>query len=124
MLKNLARAYGAHGKKVPHFLSPVQISPSHASQHYCTEAIDYVHGIQGGKIQGVPSSLVDECPVCTKILRELYGDDMESMHVDVSVAAATAASVASADAATKLWVGMWLLHRDERTEDHKNEAKM
>jgi hypothetical protein len=124
MLKNLARAYGAHGKKVPHFLSPVQRSPSHASQHYSTEAIEYVHGIRGGKIQGVPSSVVDECPVCTKILRELYGDEMDTMHVDVSVAAATATSVASADMATKLWVGMWLLHHDGGGEEHGYEAKM
>jgi hypothetical protein len=72
MWKGLVKA-SSHVKMTPEAPTVPVTSPSH---HYSTEAIDYVHGILGGKISGVASALVNECPVCTKILKEYL--EMES----------------------------------------------
>jgi len=69
MIKCLTKAYAAHGKKIPKVLAPH--SPRHG---YHTEAVDYVHGIRRGRICGVAATVVNECPICTKILRENNGE--------------------------------------------------
>lgn len=41
---------------------------------YSTETNEYVYNISVGNIAGVDPSVVDECPVCSSILREMQGD--------------------------------------------------
>lgn len=117
MIKCLTKAYAAHGKKIPKVLAPH--SPRHG---YHTEAVDYVHGICRGRICGVAATVVNECPICTKILREIYGDHAESVEVDV--VSGTASEVEHSDAGTKLWVGMWILHHESAPlEDYGFEVE-
>jgi hypothetical protein len=58
----------------------------------------------------VASALVNECPVCTKILKELFGDGVEGIEVEVS---ATAGELPEA----QLPVGVWVLHHEHVTEE-------
>lgn len=55
-------------------LSPRAGKAALTPRNYYTEANDYVYNISVGNIAGVDPSVVDECPVCSKILREMHGD--------------------------------------------------
>ena len=52
---------------------------------------------------GVDPSVVDDCAVCSKILKEMLGEDVD---IDLSAGPAPIAPQA------KLWVALWVLHHD------------
>ena len=68
MIKNLLKVCASNAPLSPR--AGKALSP----RNYYTEANDYVYNISVGNIAGVDPSVVDECPVCSKILREMHGD--------------------------------------------------
>ncbi len=68
MIKNLLKVCASNAPLSPR--AGKALSP----RSYYTEANDYVYNISVGNIAGVDPSVVDECPVCSKILREMHGD--------------------------------------------------
>lgn len=69
MIKNLLKVCASNAP-----LSPRAGCKAMSPRSYYTEANDYVYNISVGNIAGVDPSVVDECPVCSKILREMHGD--------------------------------------------------
>lgn len=111
MLRTILNAYKSKG----HLISKAT-SPRHeikSPRHYSSEATEYVVGIRNGLIAGVDPCVVEECPVCSKILRELNIDKAEAcVHADADHLKA------DVDLATKIWVGLWLLHHDGSSHIH------
>jgi len=69
MIKNLVKVCASNTP-----LSPKVTRAVTTPRNYCSEANEYVHNISAGNIAGVDPSVIDECPVCSTILRELHGD--------------------------------------------------
>lgn len=115
MLRTILNAYKSKGMVLPKIVPPKPDVTS--SRNYSSEATEYVLNIHNGKIAGVDPCVVEECPVCSKILQELYIDQEE-------VSANLPQLQSDTDLATKIWVGLWLLHHDgsSRIHDYAFEA--
>lgn len=106
MLRTILKAYKSKVGALPNY-----VTPKPDVRNYTSEATDYVLGVHFGKIDGVDPGIVDQCPVCSKILRELNVDPAEANHDQDHVSA-------EVDLATKIWVGLWLLHHDAASHIH------
>eukprot|EP01032_Pedospumella_encystans_P016638 gene16638-18974_t len=69
MIKNLLKVCTSNAP-----MSPRGIGRAVTPRSYSTETNEYVYNISVGNIAGVDPSVVDECPVCSSILREMHGD--------------------------------------------------
>lgn len=110
MLRTILNAYKSKGHLISKAASPRHDAKS--PRHYTSEATEYVVGIHNGMIAGVDPCVVEECPVCSKILRELYVDKAEAHALDSDHLKS------DVDLATKIWVGLWLLHHDGSSHIH------
>lgn len=68
MIKNLLKVCASNAPKSPR--AGRAVTP----RAYSTETNEYVYNISVGNIAGVDPSVIDECPVCSTILREMHGD--------------------------------------------------
>lgn len=82
MIKNLLKVCVNNTPKSP------RAGAAKSPRTYYTEANDYVFNINHGNIAGVDPSVIDDCPVCTKILREMNGESsptvMERAEVEMA----------------------------------------
>lgn len=67
-MKNLLKVCVSNTPKSP------RAGAARSPRTYYTEANEYVQSISQGKIVGVDPGVIDDCPVCSKILREMNGE--------------------------------------------------
>ena len=68
MFKNLLKVCVNNTPKSP------RSGAARSPRAYHTETNDYVYNISQGNISGVDPGVIDGCPVCSKILREMNGE--------------------------------------------------
>ena len=101
----------------------VQSNALTSSRVYSSEANEYVYHIKAGNIAGVHPSVIDQCQVCSKILREMNGHSDHNFHnrapvADVEVEVGTN-NTSRQGVLSKVWIAMWILHH----ESHAMEAE-
>ena len=69
MIKNILKVCATNAPKSPR-VGRAAVTP----RNYSTETNEYVYNISVGNIAGVDPSVIDECPVCSSIMREMHGD--------------------------------------------------
>ena len=65
-----------------------------------SEAKDYVYHIKAGNIIGVDPSVVDQCPVCSQILKEMMNGNAQLLRSSVDI---------NEEVAPDTLVAIWLL---------------
>lgn len=107
MMRTITKACTGPGKTSPRFIR----APLEHARKYSSEARDYACGLREGLIEGVDPRLALECPVCTQIFRELYGDEADVLEASTAANIKLAEEEAT-DLAMRLWLSLWLQHHE------------
>ena len=79
-------------------------SASKAKYYTCLQ--DYVYHIKNGHIEGVHPSVIDTCPVCSKVYQEMYTSTEPVAAVDFHP------RIDLNDISPQFWIAMWVLYHD------------
>mmetsp|Transcript_15451 Transcript_15451/g.25843 ORF Transcript_15451/g.25843 Transcript_15451/m.25843 type:complete len:136 (-) Transcript_15451:1055-1462(-) len=107
-------AAGAHP---PFLANPLSmrsqvVGSIHQFRSYASEMNDYVYHIKAGNIGGVDPSVIDACPVCSAVYKEMTSHSVIASTITSIRIEEVADNIITPEVASRLWDSLWLLFHE------------